>query len=355
MTVAGLYYFKKYRSPAISEQISTRDAVAMQWNGLSKDRKRVEFSFILILFPASEKGILYFMNPLLSFSGKTLENSPDTVAGVIKNNITPVIEKNIEAYINLPADHLRRWIDLLGGVEMYFDPHTARDTDQFHKSTRNYILNGEEALDYAGRPREPIHYVQRISFQQSLFLTMLIRIHQQGKKWETGWLQTLYQLSETNLSMEEFRSFFQLLLQKNFQFNTFEASGELVADDTATQLKFKRKNSQIGYQEFETRFLEQSSTYQPEVRLEILNGTAINGLARRAKVILNYKNFMVLSTDNAWRDTIQQSIVINRSGNTDYAYRVAHSLKIKKVYHIIRKQSGLDVTVVLGENTGIKP
>ena len=86
-----------------------------------------------------------------------------------------------------------------------------------------------------------------------------------------------------------------------------------------------------------------------------MNGTEINGLAKRVKSALNEKRIKVLSTDNAWSLDHENTVIIDRSGNPEYAYKIAEVLGTKNIKHIIDKEVGLDTTILLGEDFEIKP
>ncbi|MEM7182696.1 MAG: LytR C-terminal domain-containing protein [Spirochaetota bacterium] len=349
-------YLKKFHRNNLQDSLTVSDTVTLQCNGLSADGKRVDFSLVVVLFPAANKGILYFLNPLLSFNNQTaIESAPDTISQQIGKHIPFVLGSETSAYFNLSQEKFSRLIDFLGGLNFYLDPGSQKSSPKFQRYVGKTLLSGEETIDLLKKPQQAIDYVERMNQQKSIFLNLLEKMASLDKKLAPNWLDTIYKLGDTNLSQEEFLAFFRILTAKKVFFHTYEAAGELKEQGGLTFLAFKAEASRIGYASFQKNFLEKPNPNEPEARIEILNGTEINGLAKRAKVLLNYKNFLVLSTDNAWSDTIQESVVINRSGNTEYAYRIAKSLKIKKVAHIIRKQAGLDVTVVLGENIGIRP
>ena len=90
-------------------------------------------------------------------------------------------------------------------------------------------------------------------------------------------------------------------------------------------------------------------------RTEVLNSTETNGLAKSVKSILNENSIKVLSVGNGWNSSENKSIIIDRSGSTEYSYKIAKLLGIKSVYHLINKDFGLDTTVILGEDFEIKP
>ncbi len=83
------------------------------------------------------------------------------------------------------------------------------------------------------------------------------------------------------------------------------------------------------------------------VRVQVLNGTKVRGLARRATVVLRDRGFDVveMGTDRSGGDT---TIVYDLTGHPDWAQRVAQVLPPARVVTRPDSSRYLDVAVVLG-------
>lgn len=83
------------------------------------------------------------------------------------------------------------------------------------------------------------------------------------------------------------------------------------------------------------------------VRVQVLNGTKVRGLARRATVVLRDRGFDVveMGTDSKGGDT---TIVYDLTGHPDWAQRVAKVLMPARVVTRPDSSRYLDVAVVLG-------
>lgn len=83
------------------------------------------------------------------------------------------------------------------------------------------------------------------------------------------------------------------------------------------------------------------------IRVQVLNGTKVRGLARRATMLLRDRGFDVVETGtiNEARDT---TLVLDLSGHPDWAARVARVFVPARV--VVRPDSSryLDIAVVLG-------
>ena len=83
------------------------------------------------------------------------------------------------------------------------------------------------------------------------------------------------------------------------------------------------------------------------VKVEVLNGTRIRGLARRATMLLRDRGFDVVETGTAGR-TQDTTRVLDVSGHPDWATRIAKTFGTARVEARPDSSSYLDVTVVIG-------
>jgi hypothetical protein len=83
------------------------------------------------------------------------------------------------------------------------------------------------------------------------------------------------------------------------------------------------------------------------VRVQVLNGTKVRGLARRATLLLRDRGFVVVETGtiNDGRDT---TLVLDVSGHPDWATRVAKLFPPARVQARTDSSRYLDIVVVLG-------
>lgn len=87
-----------------------------------------------------------------------------------------------------------------------------------------------------------------------------------------------------------------------------------------------------------------------DVRVEVLNGAGVGGLARDATHHLRDGGFDVVFFGNASRFDHARSVVLDRRGDTERARAVAAALGIDSVATAIDSALMLEVTVVLGKD-----
>ena len=89
-----------------------------------------------------------------------------------------------------------------------------------------------------------------------------------------------------------------------------------------------------------------------DIKVEVLNGIGIDGIAARTTEYLREKGFDVVKTGDAGRTDYIFSVVKDRTGNLHSARRLAEVLYVDtlSVLQEVNKSLILDVTVVLGRD-----
>lgn len=89
-----------------------------------------------------------------------------------------------------------------------------------------------------------------------------------------------------------------------------------------------------------------------DIKVEVLNGIGIDGIAARTTEYLREKGFDVVKTGDAGRTDYIFSVVKDRTGNLHSARRLAEVLHVDtlSVLQQVNKSLILDVTVVLGRD-----
>jgi hypothetical protein len=216
------------------------------------------------------------------------------------------------------------------------------------------LLFGEEALDLMVKVKKdnPESYLKRLSAQQSLLLNLYDRLRENTHEYKKELVFLISKLIESELTGPEYYSLLTYLLKEPLIFAISEIPGQLEQDTKTKTSKLIVKDdiANLAFTKLAS-FLSSGDYMIGELaRIEVLNNTEINGLAKGAKSLLNEKSFKVLTTSNGWTSLEKQSIVLDRSGNTEYSYKVAKILGIKTVRHNINNELGLDTTIILGED-----
>lgn len=85
------------------------------------------------------------------------------------------------------------------------------------------------------------------------------------------------------------------------------------------------------------------------IRVQVLNGTDVRGLARRAMLMLRDRGFDVVEIGNA-DAKYDSTVVLDRSGHPDWAARVGQAMGGARVEARPDSSRYLDVTVLIGRS-----
>jgi hypothetical protein len=88
------------------------------------------------------------------------------------------------------------------------------------------------------------------------------------------------------------------------------------------------------------------------IQVEVLNGSGMNGIADRFTDFLRNNNLDVVKAGNYISDDVNESLIIDRSGNMANAFKAAKILGIKKenVIQQLNKDYFLDVSIIVGKD-----
>ncbi|MBK8397558.1 MAG: LCP family protein [Leptospiraceae bacterium] len=325
------------------------------------ENKDMSLALYATLFPTERKLALFFINPFISFDEERLEKMPDPMQTLTKE-LESITDHKVDYKLSITESNFLKIIDILGGLPIFFDPGLIRkNSDNYERNIGEYLLSGEEIRDFLRlkNPDNPSEYLERLWSQETVALILYDRIVQMQKEMKKQWLLLFANFFTTDLLPEEFVSIFNYIQEGHIVIYISEMPAEpITTTDGKTkrlQLKVKEEVASIAYSKFISDLRSEDFADGEFARIEILNGTEINGLAKRVKSALNEKRIKVLSTDNGWALNQETTVIIDRSGNPEYAYKVAEVLGTKNIKHIIDKEVGLDTTILLGEDFEIKP
>ncbi len=88
------------------------------------------------------------------------------------------------------------------------------------------------------------------------------------------------------------------------------------------------------------------------VQLEVLNGCGVNGIAEKFTDYLRAGNFDVVNIGNYRSFDVDYSLLIDRTGNMENAFKIASTLGIEKnnIIQQVNKEYFLDITLVIGKD-----
>jgi anionic cell wall polymer biosynthesis LytR-Cps2A-Psr (LCP) family protein len=350
-----IYLTKQFGNLKLDKQIGSFKKVTFLMHATGENDQYF-FSVLVSLYPKEKKAGLFFINPLSNFDGgdSTLEAEGKSAVGIVESNLSKILGFKPNFTIKINSSQFKKIINLSGGIPFYFEPKTLVQSNIYNRpNSGSYLLDGEDALDYLTSipSKNPMDYVSRLERQESAILSFYFNTRGQVLDIKKLWINYLYSLMETNLEENEWSSLVDFLLSEEIHFGISELPGELNAINKTDLfiLRIKKDTVKIAYNKFEADLLSEFFADSERTRTEVLNGTAINGLAKKAKSLLAENRIKVLSVENAWTINIKESVVLDRSGNSKVSSKISTTLNHMPRFFVVRKELGLDSTVVLGE------
>lgn len=270
-------------------------------------------------------------------------------ASLTSKTISEIFELPIHYWIRLDFSAFKKLIDWLGGIEIeversfvdyqYPAPYFQFRTVSFEAGRQT--MNGERALQFArsrhGTNNESTDFA-RMKRQQKIILAVKEKIEKENLIASPQKIWEIYNIFSdkisTNLDFAETVRLSKILTrvkEENIKTYTFEAgpNGLLypeIAPNGAYILRPKSGNfnemaqiiksifeeeetRQISSQKIQTSPIGSSNLSQNKIKLIILNGTNISGLAKRTKTKLESLNYQVLKIGNAPTRDYQKTII----------------------------------------------
>ncbi|MCW7509025.1 LytR C-terminal domain-containing protein [Leptospira levettii] len=320
------------------------------------DKEEYLFSLYAEFYPNERKAALFFVNPKTSFDDgeKSLKEKGNSAPSYVESVLEDTLDSNIPFKIVWTKEQFQNWVNLLGGLQLFFEPKSLHITKNYNRNKESYVLDGQDCFDWMSSLSDDsmISYFRRLEIQETVMLTLFETIHEKRDSLSKQKLTYLHGQMTTNLSSKEWETLIDFLKKEKIQFGVSEVPGEPVLRPKYKDqiLKANEETIKVAFYKFSGELRSPSFSEGERARIEVLNGTAKNGLARYGKVLLNDKGLKVLTVDNAWDSNFKSTVILNRSGNTQYTDLISETFQGRKVFFSLRKDLGLDATVILGED-----
>ncbi|EEF84482.1 LCP family protein [Borreliella spielmanii] len=269
-------------------------------------------------------------------------------------------------YIRFQKENFVRLVDYLGGIRLLVkNPvkvYSFEDSILIPSGTSNF--DGDKAYDYLRYFNDVNQFEERCEFFKEFFKKLLFQISDFGIENEIFF--KIYSMLDTNLSEVVFK-----YIVKNYKINNnkiisinIKGQEEIFKDNNNNLIKvvFPYYGGAILKESVDKLNKELINEGLEEiVKIVVLNGTKVVGLAKKTANIFNSLKFKVLKFGNADKNSYKNTLIINNSDNLEMAVRVGEAIKTTNIKPISEVQTkkllGLDnldinpdVIVVLGDD-----
>ncbi|WP_215538710.1 LCP family protein [Borreliella bavariensis] len=269
-------------------------------------------------------------------------------------------------YIRFKKENFVKLIDYLGGVRLLVkNPvkvYSFEDSILIPSGTSNF--DGDKAYDYLRYFNDVNQFEERVEFFKEFFKKLLFQISDFGIENDNFF--KIYSMIDTNLSEVVFKYIFKNYKINNDKIISINIKGqeEIFKDNDNNLIKvvFPYYGGAILKESVDKLNKELVNEGAEEiVKIVVLNGTKVVGLAKKTANIFNSLKFKVLKFGNADKNSYKNTLIINNSDNLEMAVRVGAVIKATNIKPISEVQTkrlleldnldiNPDVIVVLGDD-----
>jgi anionic cell wall polymer biosynthesis LytR-Cps2A-Psr (LCP) family protein len=362
VVAAGIFGYFQLRTDLFTEKLKSESPVAVLFC-LSGDQDYGFFE-LLLYHPDTSRGAIIYIPGNVGLIIESLKKVDRIDALYERGNLDLLIDKveelvaiDIPFFIDLQDSELRNQVDLLGGLELFI-PNPVDTTSEGERvllPSGSVVLDGDKIRDFISYQDEMENEVDSVGRKQRFLQALLKRIADSDLLEQNSVFSVFLKHMDTNLSPRALRSFVLEMKKLNDDKIVFQrvlGSSRIV---DGKELLFPHFDGQL-LKEIVKQTVETISSQEPfsedelTVAIEVLNGTSVGGLARRAANVFRSFGYDVVSVANADNSDYQKTVVLDRKGRLEVAQRVADLIRCRPVYSRLEETGdmSIDVTIILG-------
>ncbi|MFH0974838.1 MAG: LytR C-terminal domain-containing protein [Spirochaetota bacterium] len=342
-------FYKKNTRNAVDNFVESRKMINILIAGSNVYKKNKHiFYAILSINPEKSKIGITFIPPeyRVDFNGKGKNFNKISEINIndfndLSKSLGRDLKINIPFYVVLYSPDVERFIDLINGIELY-----VLDGMNIHGINfgLNYF-NGDKVNQYINSVEENSIY-KKYDRIQNILLTLFYNKEKYEKFFNIEFISEIIKTVKTNLLPQEILSLTKLLRKKN-------------SDLICTVLPgFSGKDGfyaidEIAYKIYSKEFLRKlvvDDESEQQVKVKILNGTDVAGLARKIRYKFVTQGFNVLEFGTAPYPAFEKTVIINRRGEIGPVKKVADLLGVTNIYHIVDSSQLTNVLIIIGSD-----
>ncbi|UER67925.1 LCP family protein [Borrelia sp. BU AG58] len=269
-------------------------------------------------------------------------------------------------YIRFKKDAFVKFVDYLGGVRLLVQRpvkvYSAKSSILIPSG--NSVFDGDKAYDYLSYFKDISYFGERFEFFKEFFKKVILQFEELEEPHED--LSRMYFMLDTNLSETVFKYIFTnyKINSEKFIFVNIKGQEETFRSDDNSTIKvvFPYYGGAVLKESIDklNKDLISENRNEESIKIIVLNGTRISGLARKAANIFQSLGFNTIKFANADRDSYSNTLVINNSDNLELAMKVGDVIRAMNVKPISEFRTDIlgldgsaispDVIVILGDD-----
>jgi anionic cell wall polymer biosynthesis LytR-Cps2A-Psr (LCP) family protein len=360
----GVFGYLQLRTDLYTETLKKGEPVSILF-AFAGDRE-YRFFQVLVYHPQTHRGAVLFVPGNVGSIIESLKKvdridvlySPGN-PGAFTAKLEQLIGQKINFYIDLNDQNVGDLVDLLGGLELFI-PNPVEDTGG-EKATLlpsgSVVLDGDKVREFIAY-RDPMESeMDWVGREQRFMQALLKRMGESDTLRSRSGFTLFGNITTTNLNTRALESFVgeltrldadKLIFQRVLGSTRIVDGKELVFPHFEGQLLKEIMKQTLETLASQDPFAEEDLT----IAVEVLNGTNVTGLARRAANVFQSFGYEIVAIGNAENQDYLKTVVLDRKGRIDSAERLAELIRCERVYTRMEEVSDLtvDVTVILGKD-----
>ena len=362
VAAAGVFGYFQLRTDLFTEKLKSGEPVALLF--CFGGDQEYGFFELLLYHPDTNRGAILYIPGNVGMIIESLKKVDRIDALYDRGNLDLLIDKveelaaiDIPFFIDLQDSELRRQVDLLGGLELFI-PNPVDSSFAGRRvllPSGSVTLDGDKIRDFIAFEDEMENEVDSVGRKQRFLQALLKSIADSDLPEQKSAFAVFRANMDTNLSPRALRSFvleLKKLDNEKIVFQRVLGSSRIV---DGKELLFPHFDGQL-LKEIVKQTLETISSQEPfsedelTVAIEVLNGTNVGGLARRAANVFQSYGYDIVSVANADNAEYERTVVLDRKGRLEVAQRVANLIRCQRVYSRLEEtiDMSIDVTIILG-------
>jgi len=359
---AGVFGYLQLRTDLFTETLKRGDPVAVLFC-LSGDQE-YRFFEIFLYDPGTNRAAIVYIPGNVGMIIESLKKVDRIDVLYNREDIDPLIAKieelvaiDIPFFIDLQDREVRNQVDLLGGLELFI-PNPVDTTVEGRRvllPSGSVVLDGDKIRDFISYWEEMENDVDRVGRKQRFLQSLLKKIAESDLLTKKNAFATFRRNMSTNLSPRALSSFIDEMRKLDNEKIIFQRVLGSTRVVDGKELLFPHFDGQL-LKEIVKQTEDTISSEEPiteeelTVAIEVLNGTSVGGLARRAANVFQSFGYDVVSVANADNSDYQKTVILDRKGKIAAAERIAALIRCQRMYSRLEENGDLsiDVTIILG-------
>lgn len=346
--ILGINFYKKQNRNVIEEIVSMKDMINILIAGRNVYNDNT-FSFfaIVTINPVNNNVGITFIPPdyriMMNDDGTKIKKISEIdfyYFDRIKYTLKKDIQMNVPFYIKLYSPDIVRSVNMIEGIDVF-------SIDQAIYSSKNNFglqyLDGEKSVNYINCAEQNSIYMK---YDRVLDLMMTLYNDKENRKklLNYDFINELFKNIKTNMMTQELYSIAEILFNKGNVDSTLLPGGFNNGFYVVDEISYRTYQ-----QDFLTNLVLETES-EPNIKIKILNGTSIPGLARKLRNDLIRDGINVVEFGTSNYPEIYDSIIVCRKSDIKSANKISEMTGIGKIYFVTDTTQLNNLLIIVGKD-----